>query len=41
MLANNTNAVYAPMLEILQADLASMGVKMNITQMDIAACWAA
>jgi len=36
MLANNTNAVYAPMLEILQADLGSMGVKMTITQMDIA-----
>ena len=36
MLANNTNAVYGPMLEILQADLSSIGVKMNITQMDIA-----
>lgn len=37
MLANNTNAVYGPMLEILQGDLNSIGVAMNITQMDIAA----
>jgi peptide/nickel transport system substrate-binding protein len=37
MLANNTNAVYGPMLEILQADLNSIGVTMNITQMEIAA----
>jgi len=36
MLANNTNAVYGPMLEILQNDLNSIGVTMNITQMDIA-----
>jgi peptide/nickel transport system substrate-binding protein len=37
MLANNTNAVYGPMLEILQNDLNSIGVTMNITQLDIAA----
>jgi peptide/nickel transport system substrate-binding protein len=36
MLANNTNAVYGPMLEILQSDLNSIGVKMDITQMEIA-----
>jgi peptide/nickel transport system substrate-binding protein len=37
MLATNTNAVYGPMMEILQGDLKSIGVTMNITQMEIAA----
>jgi len=36
MLATNTNAIYKPVLEILQSDLASIGVQMTINQMDIA-----
>jgi peptide/nickel transport system substrate-binding protein len=36
MLATNTNAIYKPVLEILQGDLASIGVQMTINQMDIA-----
>ena len=36
MLATNTNAIYAPVLEISASDLASIGVQMTINQMDIA-----
>ncbi len=35
MLATNTNAIYQPVLEILQGDLASIGVTMTVNQMDI------
>jgi peptide/nickel transport system substrate-binding protein len=37
MLATNTNAIYGSLLEIVQNDLKSIGVNMQVTQMDIAA----
>jgi peptide/nickel transport system substrate-binding protein len=37
MLATNTNAIYGSLLEIVQNDLKSIGVTMQVTQMDIAA----